>query len=410
MNYTNKVLMVICGIALLLLGAFGGVWWTKQHTTTHEQTPPSAQQEKQVLYWYDPMMPQQRFDKPGKSPMDMELIPMYADDDEASETTGVKIDSAAAQNLGVRLATVTRIPLATQIEATGVISFNERDVAVVQTRSGGYVERVWPLAPGDVIKAGQPLVELLVPEWSAAQHELLAVKTSRDENLIAAARERLRLLGMAEESIREVEQSGTVRSRFTINAPIAGVIQSLDVRGGMTVMAGQGVARLNGLDTVWLDVAIPEAMASAVREGAVAQAHLAAFPEKTLKGRVTAILPALNDATRTLRVRVELSNRDGNLRPGLSAQVTLTSAQQESALAVPTEAIIRTGKRALVMMAGDKNRYTPVEVALGREVGNQTVIASGVSEGQQVVASGQFLIDSEASLKGIEARSSGVGQ
>lgn len=401
MNHTNKILMAIGGIALLLIGMTVG--WRVKPTTTHEQTPPAAQQEQQVLYWYDPMVPQQHFDKPGKSPfMDMELVPKYAD--EGGETAGVKIDPAVTQNLGVRLAKVTRIPLATQIEATGIIGFNERDVAVVQTRSSGFVERVWPLAPGDVVKAGQPLVELLTPEWSAAQHELLAVKTSGDETLIAAARERLRLLGMTESSIREVEQRGAVRSRFTIGAPIAGVIQSLDVRSGMTLMAGQGVVRINGLGTVWLDVAVPETMASAVREGAVAQVHLAAFPEQIFKGRVTAILPVLNDTTRTLRVRIELPNRDGRLKPGLSAQITLTSSDETTALAVPTEAIIRTGKRALVMVAADQNRFTPVEVTLGGEVGNHTVIASGVSEGQQVVASGQFLIDSEASLRGIEAR------
>jgi Cu(I)/Ag(I) efflux system membrane fusion protein len=321
----------------------------------------------------------------------------------------VKIDPAVTQNLGVRLATVTRIPLATQIEATGVIGFNERNVAVVQTRSSGFVERVWPLAPGDVVKAGQPLVELLVPEWTSAQHELFSVKTSRDETLIAAARERLRLLGMTEESIREVEQSGAVRSRFTINAPIAGVIQALDVRDGMTIVAGQSVARINGLNTVWLEAAVAEMFADAIHIGATAQVHLAGFPEQLFKGHVTAILPALNDATRTLRVRIELPNRDGKFKPGLSAQVTLTGSSKESALAVPTEAVIRTGKRALVMIAADQNRFTPVEVTLGREVGNQTVIATGLSEGQQVVASGQFLIDSESSLKGIEARGAHTG-
>lgn len=403
----RKILTALMGAVLLITGAAGGVWWTKQ-ATTHEQSPLSMQQERKVLYWYDPMQPQQHFDKPGKSPfMDMELLPKYAD--EGDETSGVKIDPAVTQNLGARLATVMRIPLATQIEATGVIGFNERDVAVVQTRSSGFVERVWLLAPGDVIKAGQPLVELLVPEWATAQHELLAVKTSRDETLIAAARERLRLVGMAEESIREVEQSGVVRSRFTINAPIAGVIQSLDVRAGMTVMAGQSVARINGLNTVWLEVAVPEAMVSAVREDATAEVRLAGYTEQPLKGRVTTILPALNDATRTLRVRIELINRDGALKPGLSAQVTLTGSSKESALAVPTEAVIRTGKRALVMVASDQNRFTPVEVMLGREVGNQTVIATGLGEGQRVVASGQFLIDSEASLKGVEARNAHAG-
>lgn len=411
MQRQNVFTALVAAIALLVLGALGGGWWAQRTTLstsvpTHETA--ASTKQRAVLYWYDPMQPQQHFDKPGKSPfMDMELLPMYAEDE--AGRAGVKIDPALTQNLGIRLTTVARIPLSTRIDATGIVDFNERDVAVVQARSGGFVERVWPLAPGDVIKAGQPLVELLVPEWIAAQHELLAVKTSHDETLIAAARERLRLLGMAEASVREVEQNGTVQSRFTVSAPIAGVIQSLDVRNGMTVLAGQGVARINGLATVWLDVSVPEMMTSVVGVGATAEVRLTGFPGVVLAGRVTAILPALNDATRTLRVRVELANRDGKLKPGLSAQVTLTGASQESALAVPTEAIIRTGKRALVMVADDQSRFAPVAVTLGREIGDQTVIAAGLSEGQQVVASGQFLIDSEASLKGVEARSGHAG-
>ena len=185
---------------------------------------------------------------------------------------------------------------------------------------------------------------------------------------------------------------------------MGGVIQSLDVRGGMTLIAGQTLARINGLATVWLEAAVPEALAGSVRIGTAAQVRLTAAPGEVIAGVVTAILPALNDATRTLRVRIELPNRNGHLRPGLSAQITLTSSDKSTALAVPTEAIIRTGKRALVMVAKKQGRFTPVAVTLGNEVDNQTVITAGLSEGEQIVASGQFLIDSEASLSGVEAR------
>lgn len=403
---------IFLGAALLVIGAVSGGWWAK-----HAGVPEAAakadgmesapQSEKKVLYWYDPMYPQQRFDKSGKSPfMDMELVPKYAEDGDAS--AALRIDPSVTQNLGVRLANVTRIPLALQIDATGVIGFNERDRAEVQTRSGGFVERVWPLAAGDVIEAGQPLVELLVPEWALAQHEFLALRQGAgDDTLLAVARDRLRLLGMSEALIREVEQTGTPRSRFTIAAPIAGAVQSFDVRTGMTVTAGQSVTRINGLKTVWLEAAVPESLAGALRQNAMAQMHLAGFPGQPRKGRVTAILPALDETTRTLRVRIELPNPDGQLRPGLSAQITLLSAVEESALAVPSEAVIRTGKRALVMVADEAGRFTPVAVTLGQDVGDQTVITVGLSEGQKVVASGQFLIDSEASLRGIEARSAG---
>ncbi len=412
MKRSNTMLIALgAGAALLALGAAGGWWWATRDAMpdSKRDQPPSggAPDSRKVLYWYDPMYPQQRFDKPGKSPfMDMELVPKYAED-ESREVSGVKIDPAAAQNIGMRLATVTRVPLATQIEATGLVGFNERDVAVVQARANGFVERVWPLAPGDVIKAGQPLAEFLVPEWTAAQHEFLAVRASGDAALLEAARDRLRLLGMPEKLIREVEQSGKPRARHAVTSPAAGMIQSLDVRAGMSVMAGETLARINGLGTVWLEAAVPEAHAGAVRIGAAAEARLAGFPDQVVEGRVTAILPALNEAARSLRVRVELPNRDGRLRPGLSARVTLRGESKDTGLAVPTEAVIRTGKRALVIVAEENGRYTPAVVTLGREIGDLTVIAAGLSEGQRVVASGQFLIDSEASLAGFLARAAG---
>jgi Cu(I)/Ag(I) efflux system membrane fusion protein len=411
MKSPNKILIAISLAGVLLaLGAAAGWWWASRnapatHTANAHTAAPQA--ERKVLYWYDPMYPQQRFDKPGKSPfMDMELVPRYAN--EAAEGAGVRIDPVMAQNLGVRLAKVERIPLASQIEATGLIAFNERDVAVVQSRTSGFVERVWPLAPSDVLRAGQPLVTLLVPEWAAAQHELLAVRTAGDSALLAAARERLRLLGMPEALIHEVEQSGEPRPRYTVTAPIGGLLQSLDVRAGMTVAAGQPLARINGLATVWLEASVPEASAEAVRNGASAEVHLAAIPGQPISGRVTAILPMLSEASRSLRVRVELPNRDRRLRPGLSARVLLSSASADTALAVPTEAVIRTGKRALVMVSGEQGRYLPVEVRLGQELGNRTVIVSGLEENQQIVASGQFLIDSEASISGVAARAAGA--
>jgi Cu(I)/Ag(I) efflux system membrane fusion protein len=410
-NSKNNLALFIIGALLLALGALGGGWWAKRAAMSDQATAGMAEkaapkEKDKVLYWYDPMYPQQHFDKPGKSPfMDMQLVPKVAD--EGAAGAGVKIDPDVLQNLGTRLAAVTRIPLSTQIEVTGIVGYNERDVAVVQNRVAGFVEHTWPLAPGDIVKAGQPLVEFLVPEWAAGQYELLALRSTKDASLLAAARDRLRLMGMPENLIREVEKSGTARTRYTVSAPIGGLLQSLDVRPGMTVMAGQTLARINGLSTVWLDAAVPQAMAADVRTGGSAQVRIDGFPGEPISGRITAILPMLSDASRSLRVRVELPNRDGRLRPGLSAQVILAHTDQATALSVPTEAVIRTGKRALVMVAGDAGRFIPVEVTLGREVNERTVILAGLEEGQQVVSSGQFLIDSEASLSGIMARTAG---
>jgi Cu(I)/Ag(I) efflux system membrane fusion protein len=209
---------------------------------------------------------------------------------------------------------------------------------------------------------------------------------------------------MPEAMVREVESTGRPQARVTIAAPRGGVVQELGVRAGMTLMAGQTVAQINGIDRVWLEVAVPEALAAGVRVGQPAQARLAALSGQTLDGRVTALLPSLNEAARTLRVRVELPNPGLRLRPGLSAQVTLEGGASEPALRVPSEAVIRTGRRALVIVAEDGGRFRPVEVATGAEVDGDTVVTRGLSEGQNVVTSGQFLIDSEASLRGIIAR------
>jgi len=394
---------LITAALLLAAGVAAGLWWGRNQVPARMEAPAKSTQDgRTVLYWYDPMAPQQKFDKPGKSPfMDMELVPKYAD--EGGDAATVKIDPGVAQNLGVRLAVVKRAAIDTDVEATGIVEFNEREVAIVQARTGGYVEHVARLAPNDVVAAGALIAELLVPEWAALQQEYLALKAVGDTALEEAARERMRLGGMPDSLIREVTSSGKLRNRIAITAPRSGVIQTLEVRPGMTLMAGQTLARINGIGTVWLDVAVPEAQAGSVRPGQAVAAVFAAFPGRPVQGRVTTLLPALNDGARALRVRVELPNRDGRLRPGLTARVSLKRGG-ESALVVPTEAVIRTGRRALVIVAEEKGRYRPVEVTLGPETGNDTVILAGLDAGQSIVASGQFLIDSEASLQGIAAR------
>jgi membrane fusion protein, copper/silver efflux system len=392
----KRVFIVSIVAASLAVGALGGLWWAKRS----EVKPAMAEAKAgDVLYWYDPMVPQTHFDKPGKSPfMDMQLVPKYAQ--EAGKASGVQIQPGLQQNLGVRLATVERIDLASRIDASGVLGFNERDVAVVQSRAAGFVEKVWPMAPGDRVKVGDPLAQVVLPEWAAAEQEALAVRLSGDRELVDAARDRLRLLGIDAAEIKRLEASGVANTKFVLRAPINGVVQALEMRAGMALVAGQTLLRINGLDSVWLEVAVPEALGGSVHVGDRVEVQLESAGTPSVKGRVSALVPALNDVTRTLRVRVELANRDGALRPGQSAQVQMNGATGQSALAVPTEAVIRTGKRSVVMLA-QNGGFRPVEVVLGPEVGERTVIASGLTEGQQVVSSGQFLLDSEASLRGL---------
>ena len=389
------------------VGLGGGYWFAQQRMIAMpgalaEQSP-KTQDERKVLYWYDPMQPQQKFDKPGKSPfMDMELVPRYADS--AADNAAMSIDPSLTQNLGLRLATVTRGVLASSLDVVGVLAFNERDVAVIQARTAGFVEQVYAHAPGDVLKANAPLADILVPEWAAAQEEFLALKRNGDADLLAAARQRLRLTGMPAALITQVERSAKVQPNLTLTSPIGGVLQELNVRAGMTVAAGETLARVNGLSSVWLAVAVPESETGSIVVGQTVEARLPAFPGTVLNGTVSAILPETNVDSRTVRVRVELPNPDGRLRPGLTAQVRLNRSTEQSVLWVPSEALIRTGRRVLVMLAEDAGRYRPVEVQPGQENEGKTVVLKGLEEGQQVVSSGQFLLDSEASLKGIVAR------
>jgi Cu(I)/Ag(I) efflux system membrane fusion protein len=395
----------IAGIALLVGGA-GGYWVAdlRKSAAPEMSAAPNmnASAERQALYWYDPMYPQQKFDKPGKSPfMDMQLVPQYASGSDDRAT--ISVDPAVMQNLGMRVATVSRSVFQTSLDVSAIVAFNERDVAVIQARTAGFVERVYALAPGDVLKANAPLADILVPEWAAAQTEFLALKRIGDKGLLDAARQRLRLTGMPSALIAQVERGGKVQPYLTLTSPIGGVLQELNVRLGMSVAAGETLARVNGLGSVWLAMAVPEAQAASIAVGQAVVARLPAFPGRPFEGEVSAILPQTNADSRTVRVRVELPNPDQRLRPGLTAHVTLNQRSADSVLSVPSEAVIRTGRRSLVMVAEDAGRYRPVEVQTGQESAGNTEIIKGLEEGQKVVTSGQFLLDSEASLKGIVA-------
>jgi Cu(I)/Ag(I) efflux system membrane fusion protein len=402
-------------IAVAALSAAGGYWFAghadrrsnPMHSMAQSDSAAAGSSDHPALYWYDPMVPNQHFDKPGKSPfMDMQLVPKYADEGGASGA--VQISPHIVQNLGLRIAPVELGRISHPIEAVGNIGFNQRNVAIVQSRTSGFVSRVYGRAPADVLRRGAPLVDLLVPEWAGAEAEFLALVRNGDRDLIEAARQRLLLLGIPADLIARIEANHQQQASITIVAPIAGAIESLDVREGMTVSAGTTLAKINGLETVWLEAAVPEAQSGVIALGQSVEAQLAAYSGETVKGRIIAILPETNAETRTTRVRVELPNPNLRLRPGMFAQLRLHAGDDTPRLWVPSEAIIRTGTRNLVVVAADANRFEPTEVQIGAESGGKTVILAGLKEGQNVVASGQFLIDSEASLRGVLARLNGA--
>ena len=361
---------------------------------------------KKILYYHDPMVPGNKFDKPAKSPfMDMMLVPVYGGD--AADEGKVVVSPRIQQNLGVRTAPVTEGNLSPQVAAVGNIAWNERDQVIVQARATGYVERLRARATLDRVVKGQPLAELYVPDWIAAQEEFLSVRRMQGTDLAAlvdGARQRMRQVGMSDAQLAQVESSGLTQPRFTLVAPIAGVVTELMAREGMTVMSGATLFRINGTGTVWANAEVPESQSALLRAGARVQAKSPAVPGTTFDGKVQAILPEVNPTTRTLKARLELANPNGALVPGMFVQMQFMDKRDQKALLVPTEAIIQTGKRTVVMLAEDNGRFRPVEVEIGIEAGGQTEIRRGLQAGQRVVVSSQFLIDSEASLKGIEAR------
>lgn len=398
----NAARLGAAALAIAVVAGGGGYWFGQREGAPATETG-SAEDGRKILYWYDPMVPQEHYDNPNSlSSMGMKTIPKYAD--AAPDTgPGVSVNADARQNLGMRVVAAEMGALPSGLTVTGSIDFNQRNVAIVQARSGGFVTRVYARAPGDVIGAGAPIADLQLPEWGGAQGEFLAVKRLGRPDLTAAARQRLKLMGMSDALIGEVERTGRTNGTVTIRSPIAGVIQSLDVRTGMTLGAGQSLAQVSGIGTVWLDAAVPEAQAGLVRIGQGASVALAAFPGESFAGRVTAILPTAQADSRTLTVRIELANRGGKLRPGMFAAVAL-AGDGKLALLVPSEAVIRTGTRTLVMLAQPDGRYRPAEIRTGREGGGRTEVLAGLSLGEKVVASGQFLLDSEASLTGVAAR------
>jgi Cu(I)/Ag(I) efflux system membrane fusion protein len=358
------------------------------------------------------MVPQQRFDKPGKSPfMDMQLVPKYAD--ETSSQPGVAVSPELVQRMGVRTAVAERGRLANRVEVVGSVAFDERAVAAVQTRTSAYVEQLLVRAPLDPVRKGQPLARLFVPEWAGAQQEYLALKSSSapgGAELARAARNRLLLLGMSEAQVESVDREGKPVSHITLASPIDGVVGELGVREGMTVAPGATLFRINGLGTVWVTLEVPETQAAAIRPGTPIVATVPAYPGEKFSGRIAAVLPEVNPATRTLRARVELSNPGARLKPGMFASVAINPhpdplpGETGNVVLVPTEAVIVTGERSVVVVDRGNGRFEPVEVQVGREEAGRTEILKGIEPGTRVVASGQFLIDSEASLRGVERR------
>ncbi|MEN7527558.1 MULTISPECIES: efflux RND transporter periplasmic adaptor subunit [unclassified Cupriavidus] len=414
--------LMITAACLVLLGAvgYGGYRFGVTRGAQSPQAPASAgapsgqkagdmdpQTGKKILYWHDPMVPGQRFDKPGKSPfMDMQLVPVYADGDGGG--SGVTVDSRVAQNLGIRTTEVKASQMGPVLEAPGNVAIDERSVQVIQARTSAFVQHVAVRATLDPVRRGQTLVTLYSPDWVAAQEEYLAVSrlpAGAQSDLSGAAKARMLQAGMTPGQVSAVESSGKLQPSLGIPSPVDGVVTEVAVRDGMTVSPGMTLFRLADLSQVWVIAEVPEGQARTLAAGLPAKV-LPTGVSDPIVGKVDTVLPDVNPATRTIKVRIVLPNKGQHLLPGMFATVRFDSGPEKEVLQIPVESVIRTGQHSVVFVDAGKAGFVATDVKTGREAEGMVEVVDGLKAGQKVVTSGQFLIDSEASLRGTAERMS----
>jgi membrane fusion protein, copper/silver efflux system len=349
-------------------------------------------------YWYDSMHPAEHFDKPGKSPfMDMQLVPKCAKD---AASGSIAVDSRVVQNLGLRLAKVEQGSFARVVDTVGSVGVDEHRIEAVQVRQPGWLERLEVRAAGDSVHRGQRLAGIYSPDLLATQQELLIALGSNDPQLIEASRRRLALFGLSETQIARVERTQQAERRVDYYAPFDGYVMELGALQGAEVQPGMMLFQLADLSTVWVTAEVPETQAAWLRPGDRAEVEVPALPGERFEGQVDYLYPELTQATRTLKVRVVVKTPHKHLRPGMFATTHFQSMTQDHALTVPSESVIKTGMWSFVIVADDDTHFRPTRVRVGAEQGGRSEILEGLILGQNVVSSGQFLIDSEANLRG----------
>ncbi|GAA5524663.1 hypothetical protein Maes01_01220 [Microbulbifer aestuariivivens] len=360
----------------------------------------SAQQaggEKKILYWVAPMDPNYRRDGPGKSPMGMDLIPVYEGEEQQDKPGTVRISPAVENNLGVRTATAELGPVAAKLNTVGIVQLDQQRIEHQHSRLSGWVQKSWVKARGDRVEKGQPLVQIYSPELVKAQRELLAALRSGNRGLIAATRERLHSLGIPAAEIARVEREGSASEAITLYAEASGYVQNLGVRDGMYITPQTTLVSVGPLQTVWIEGEVFPAQGQQVQPGETATVRTDASPGRIWLGEIVRILPQLNERTRTLTVRVRVDNPDRTLRPGMFVRLQLDGPEAR-ALTIPREALIRTGSMERVVLAEGDGRFRSVQVRSGREFGERVEILEGLAAGARVVTSAQFLLDSESNV------------
>jgi len=391
----RNVVITATVVAAIMAGVVIGRYWNPQADTAVNA---SVTGEREILYWKAPMDPNYRRDEPGKSPMGMALLPVYAD--EVDDVPGtVKVDATMVNNLGVRTAEAQQGVLLRRIETVGYVGYDEDTLMHVHLRVDGWIENLSVTTTGDAVRKGQVLFELYSPTLVNAQEEFLVALRSQNMALAKASRERLASLGMMSGEVDDLERERKVRQRIPKYAMRDGVVAHLGVREGNFITPASNVMSIAELDRVWVLAEVFERQAGWVSSGQRADVELDYLPGERWQGIVDYVYPELDPTTRTLKVRIRFDNEGGVLRPNMFARVTIHSDADGEVVHIPREALIRGGTvdRVVMALGGGRFRARPVEI--GIESGDRIAIIKGLSAGERVVTSAQFLLDSESNIE-----------
>lgn len=408
----------VATIALLVGGALGfGVnhfLMSQAHDMSSmaasSGTNTTSTSSDEPLYWAAPMDPNYQRDKPGKSPMGMDLIPVYADDlSGGSDKAGtVFIDPSVENNLGVKTAKVELESLSPRIETVGYVAFDESTLWQTNVRAAGWVEKLYINAVGEKVNKGDVLFTLYSPELVKAQEELISAYKTGRKGLIKGSTERLITLGVDKTQIRAITRQGKASQTIEIKAPADGVIASLNIREGGYLSPAQAVISAGPLGEVWVDAEVFERQAHWISTGSNAEMTLDAIPGKEWEGVVDYVYPILDPKTRTLRVRLKFSNPNGDLKPNMFANIALKPISDDQVLTIPRSSVIHSGGMTRVVLSEGEGKYRSARVEVGREAGDKIEVLQGLAQGEQIVTSAHFMLDSESSQSADLSRINGV--
>jgi len=390
-------------IALLTGIMIGALATAGAYSLFSDGTAPSSASADEPLYWVAPMDPNYRRDKPGKSPMGMDLVPVYAEEPagaSAGADVGVgsiRISPEVVNNLGVRTTIVKRETLHTEIKTVGYVRYPEDQLIHIHPRVEGWIDKLYVTAAGDPVEKGQPLYELYSPALVNAQEELVLALDRNNERLIRAAKDRLQALQIPAKAIDDLVRNRKVKQNTTFYSPQTGVVDNLNIRQGGFVIPGTSLMSIGVLDQVWVEAEVFESQAAAVTSGLPVTMTLDFLPGRLWQGRVDYVYPTLDAKTRTLKIRMRFDNDNRELKPNMFAQIAIHSKSSDDVLLIPREAIIRTGSVDRAVQALGDGRYKSVEIKIGRRGENSSEILVGLQAGDRVVTSAQFLLDSESS-------------